>query len=475
MARVDESGVHGFSLAEYQDWFEARFRAAFGADLALDPETPAGQWIGIAALAMTECDEALVAVGNAMSVDHAAGGQLDDLGSLTNVERSEESHSTVTVTVAGVAGTMVAAGSRARTATGTLFETEAAVVLTPAGVSAEMRAVEAGPVEAAAGEINIIVTAIAGWETITNSAAATPGVAEEPDTSYRGRYQARTARLAPAYLDALAAALFEAGVSRIRSPVIENDTNVPETVAGMEIRPHSILAIVEGGTDTAVSAAVLRTKGMGVSPMTAIQGGAHSILATLQAFVSEDFVWSGETFSGIDLSGAADFAAVAALIQTAIRTSSDAMISETTVAYIGAAFVIGYPWRPDRNPIVGAGALATALGLSAALATESPGPFLRARTRALAVTTTVAVQAGFPADGLAQIRAAIAARIPRYGIGERPRHNDVLVVIEGVPGAHVTALSVTDDGTAIDSVAVPPDVSYQLAPASLEITLTGIA
>ena len=58
-----------------------------------------------------------------------------------------------------------------------MFRTVADVALAPSpGVSVEMEAVEEGAVMAAAGTLTQIVTVVAGWETITNAAAAVLGI-----------------------------------------------------------------------------------------------------------------------------------------------------------------------------------------------------------------------------------------------------------------------------------------------------------
>ena len=299
------------------------------------------------------------------------------------------------------------------------------------------------------------------------------GTSREGDAAYKSRYGDRTANSSEGAVDAIKSALIEAGADDVR--VEENDSDVVETVQGFDLRPHSVLCVVRGGTDAGMASAVLRAKGMGVTPMTAHIGGAHSNVATLMGAAAA-FEWAGERFTNLDLSGAADLAAVADAVQTEIRTSTTALIDQTQVFYqwhMEGNFVVGFPWRPNREPEFDAGAMATALGLSPALDVASPGPFIRARPRNLTVAGNVTIdRRTFPSDGLITMRQRLIDRVGKYGIGNRPWENDLLCELEAVPGTQVSAFSATDEGTAINAVIMPLDAYYVLPLANITLTLT---
>ena len=139
---VDDAGVSGASLAENVAGLNERQRGAFGNDLADTPQTPQSQWSGLSGLALTEVGEATSrAALYGASIDHSAGTGLDALGSLTDVRRIQGRHSRVVATFTGVSATNIPKGSRARTAAGDEFATDAAVVLQPGGVMVPMTAV----------------------------------------------------------------------------------------------------------------------------------------------------------------------------------------------------------------------------------------------------------------------------------------------------------------------------------------------
>ena len=270
MAIVTPAGIEPTTLEQYVDRLGAAFRTALGDDLDLAAESPQGQILSALALRLVEVDEAIVAVGNGMSRQRAIGSQLDDLGSLLGVSRILEARSTVTVTLAGQAGTTIAAGTRARTTDGDVFETIFQVVIPTVGsVTATMRAVEPGPVPAPAATLTSVVDLVAGWETVTNAAAASLGRLAETDEEYRTRYALVTARNTRGSLEAVHAALLE--VEGVRAVgVAENDSATAVTRQTVVISAHGIYAVVEGGADENVAAAIARTKSAGATTSGAV-------------------------------------------------------------------------------------------------------------------------------------------------------------------------------------------------------------
>ena len=192
---VDETGVVALSLEEQEAQQQERMRGVWGDDLTQKhrrrhrTRSPASRRLG----SHRDGRGGRTGRPTPTRVDHANGTQLAVLGSNLDVERLEATRSRVTATLTGVAGTGVAAGSRAQTTAGAAFETLDAVVLSPSGVEVDMQAVEEGPVEAAAGTLTEIQTVINGWETITNASAAVVGRARQKDVDYRETYEVRTA------------------------------------------------------------------------------------------------------------------------------------------------------------------------------------------------------------------------------------------------------------------------------------------
>lgn len=259
MATIDRTGITPLDLAGYRALFEQRFRDAFGQDLALDDETPQAQWIGIASLVAAEIDEILVADANGSDINTAAGFQLYGLGGLFGIEPLPAARSLVTVNLTGTAGVVIPQGSQVRTAMGVTFETRVEITLTGSGDTVAMQSVDLGPIAAAAGTLTEIVTPVTGWTAVTNLSAATLGRLLETDAEFRARYNLLTTRLAAGFPSAIRARILEVeGVNR--ALVFDNDTNADEVRQGLTIPAHGILAVVQGGADAAVAAAIANSK-----------------------------------------------------------------------------------------------------------------------------------------------------------------------------------------------------------------------
>ena len=269
---VDDQGARANSLQQNEADQRARQRGVWGDDLTRSDQAPPNQIAGIQALGLTEVGEAVVADANSNDPDAVGGTVQDALYGLVDVARIEATHSRVTATLTGVAGTGVSSGSRAKTTAGAEFETLSTVVLSPAGVTVEMQAVDPGPVAAAAGTLTAIVTVIAGWETITNASDAVLGVARQTDDEYRRSYRTRTAHSSIGPGTALEAALSEAMAGRWQ--VAENNTAAAIVEQEMSVTAHSVFVVAESGSDADVQRAVENHRGMGVGTTVGLRGGA---------------------------------------------------------------------------------------------------------------------------------------------------------------------------------------------------------
>lgn len=258
-------------LSELQD----AYRTVFGADIKVDGQSVFGQLIGIQAEREGLLWELAEAVYGAMYPDTAAGIPLDNAVALTGHARLPATYSTITATVAttGAAPVTLPIGRQARvTATGATFETIEAVTI-PAGgsVSVRMRATVTGPVDAPAGTLTEIVTPVAGWTSITN--AAGPDVLGrdlETDAELRIRRRQNILIAQAGGINAIQARLYDVtGVTF--AGVVENRTDATDADGRP---PHSIEAVVIGGTDQAVANKLWACKPAGAATF-------GSVLATI--------------------------------------------------------------------------------------------------------------------------------------------------------------------------------------------------
>ena len=463
---VDSNGVKSSSLAENVETLNDRQRDAFGADLALTPATPQAQWSGIEGLALTEVGEqGGRAALYGSSVDHAPGVHLDAIGSLLEIERLQAQHSRVTATLTGVDGVNVPAGSRAKTSAGDEFETETSVLLKATGVMVAMRSLEAGPIEAAAGELNEIVTGVPGWESVTNAEAAVLGRLQQSDDEFRDMYRDVTAHRTLGPLDGLRASLIEAGANQV---IVEhNPSSAAVEKQDWTVYAHGILVLVHGALAADIQRGIESHRGMGVATMTAIVGGdlpSGGIAALTSPY---EFQWRGADYTIAD----ADWTAA---------TDNDARAEEVTdiigggvtVAWTGERFIAQYEWKPlDENAGFDDSDLATALGLDPDSATVSPGPFVRPIDRALSVSFTATRRAGFPGDGLNDLKRAVMAVVEGYPIGHEPWIGDFTSAAERVAGTRISLMTVQSDSADVSGVEPDLSVRWTLAEGDISITL----
>ena len=465
---VSSTGATAGSLEDNLGNLNDRQKAAFGEDLSLSPQTPQAQWSGINALALSEVGEA--GVRSALygsSVDHAQGVYLDAFGSLLDIRRRVETKSRVTATLAGVAGTGIPAGSRARTEAGAEFETLEDVVLSAGGVQVEMRAIDPGPVLAPSATLTRIVTVIGGWESVTNARDATPGVDRQSDDDYRASYTRRTAHSSIGPLSALEAAIDEALAGKQK--VAENNTSAAMAVQSWNIDAHSILVVSEEGSDGDIRRAVENHRGMGVGTMTAIRAGEHTN-TSLASVTNGTITWNGTDYTGLDLSSAGTGPLRAAALTELLEDDSIA----PTISFIDGQYVAIFRWSPTQTPnfaVAASNDAVAAFGFSPTDSTYPGGPFIRAKERGLSVSLTLTRRQGFPADGLSQVRDAILNRVKEYEIGEEVWNNDLLCAAEAVRGTRITNLSVEYNSASVDGVAVELSALWTLASSDLTITV----
>lgn len=246
-------------LQEVQD----EYRAVFGNDVDVSGSTPLGVWIAAEVEARSNVLTNNAVVANQINPNLSGGVFLDAVSGLTGLERGKETRTTVTANLAGVPGTIVPAGSQARTATGQVFESLSAAVLVAGTVAVEFRAIEYGPVEVEAGQLNQIVAGgVLGWETITNPAAGVLGSSTQADFPFRNLRNETVGIQGVALPTAIYGTV--RNVEGVRSLTFrENEKKFDQTIDGVLIDANSIFVCVDGGSDLDVATAILDKKGLG--------------------------------------------------------------------------------------------------------------------------------------------------------------------------------------------------------------------
>lgn len=231
--------------ADVEDVVKNDICEALGIEGEVELATPMGRMLEWLSLYFTRVLGLNVQNSYQMLVSAAAGQQLDAIAQWFQLARRTSSYSTVVVTCSGVAGTVIPADSTVRSTNGDVFEALAGGTIGASGaVDITFEAVEKGAIPVVKDTVNILDTAISGWESCNNSNNGVVGTELETDESLRERIvESRT--VAPGFIGAIKNAV-EKVVGRGSSMVIENNTGANLPVHRVDMEPHSILVCVDG-------------------------------------------------------------------------------------------------------------------------------------------------------------------------------------------------------------------------------------
>lgn len=247
-------------LAEVQ----TSFKALFGVDLVLDPSTPQGVLMTALTLMRTKIVNNNAALANQINPNIAGGVFLDAIMALLGVQRTAATRTVVPgVTLTGVAGTLISAGSQAENENGDLFETISNVVIGVDGTATtNFQAVEYGPIVCPQNTLNQISTNILGWETVNNPNPGTVGSNTQSDQAARAYRNNTLAFQGVALPVAIISALYHTeGVQSLS--FLENNAATTQVIEGISLVANSIWVCINGGSDTDVAAALLENKSNG--------------------------------------------------------------------------------------------------------------------------------------------------------------------------------------------------------------------
>lgn len=261
---ITETGVIVPDTATLQTEVENEYKAVFGADLIVTPNTPQGVMITAEVSARSGVLRNNAALANQINPNLAGGVFLDAIWALTGGERLAATFTLVPdVALLGLAGTVVPAGSQASLIDGTVFESVSAVTLDGGGNGVvDFQAIEPGPVSVNVAALTQIVTAVLGWDSVSNPTAGVPGRSEESDLASRLRRKNTLGAQNVALPVAITSGLYDTDGVRSLS-FRENYTDTAATIDGILLGAHSIYVCVDGGTDLAVATTLLEHKSLG--------------------------------------------------------------------------------------------------------------------------------------------------------------------------------------------------------------------
>lgn len=263
---LDATGVIVPDTETLQATIEGEFKTALGQDLIVTANTPQGVLITAETTARSNVLLNNATVANQINPNLAGGVFLDAIWALTGGQRYDATFSVVPgAQLLGLPGVFIPAGAQASLADGTLFQSVSDVTLDGGGNgSVDFQAVEAGPTAVNVGALTQIVTAVLGWDQLTNPTAATIGRNDESDLASRQRRKNTLSLQNVALAEAITSALYD--IPNVRSLTFrENFTGVDATIDGIFLLKNSVWACVDGGTDDEIAQALLENKSAGAN------------------------------------------------------------------------------------------------------------------------------------------------------------------------------------------------------------------
>ena len=277
---ITAQGITAPTYADILASLQASVRLIYGDDVYIEPDSMDGQLLGIVAKAIYDCGQTAIAVYNSFSPQTAYGNALSNVVKINHLARAVATRSQVNIQITGVAGTTITNGVVSDSA-GTRWLLPATVTIPPAGTLLVTATAELpGATQAAIGTLTRIITPTAGWQSVTNPTAATPGQPVESDAALRARQEISPALNANTVLVGLAAAIKSLpGVTY--GVIYENDTGSPDANG---TPAHSIAVVVKGGVAQDIAETIYNKKAPGVGthgtttvPITDISGAVRNI------------------------------------------------------------------------------------------------------------------------------------------------------------------------------------------------------
>lgn len=256
---IDETGFHMPTYTDIRDQQISDAKNIYGQDIYLEPDSQDYQFIVTFSEKVYDAFQAAQLVFNNRSPSTAIGSALDGIVKINGIKRQSASYSTCTVTISGVAGTVIKNGIVLDK--GSIKWDLPSVVTIPTNGTIDVVATcqIAGPIVANTGDITGIYNPIYGWNGVYNNESGQLGSDVESNSKLRKRQSQSTAQPSQTILEGTAGAIAQlADVTR--SKVYENDTSSTDSRG---LPPHSITCVVEGGVDEDIANAIFIHKGPG--------------------------------------------------------------------------------------------------------------------------------------------------------------------------------------------------------------------
>ena len=231
---------------------------AFGGGVNPSLQTPQGQLAQSETALIGQKNNEIAYIANQVNPAFASGIWQDAIGYIYFITRIPGAGTVVQATCTGAVGTVIPAGAIAQDTSGYLYSSVSSATIPPSGsVTIEFQNQTQGPIACNIGALSNIYTAIAGWDTITNTTAGALGNYVESRAAFEARRSASVAGNAVNSLQSIYGAVASLA-NVIGVLVVDNPSNgtVNYGPTSYPLAPHSVCVSVAGGTSSDIAQAI---------------------------------------------------------------------------------------------------------------------------------------------------------------------------------------------------------------------------
>lgn len=265
MLQITDKGITTESLPEILDRVSSRFREIYGRDINLDPSTPDGQLIGFFAQEMANANQIISAIVRMLNPYTATGRWLTDRTMYAGVVRRGAYYSRAnSVIVTGNKGVQLPSGLVLRDGNGSKWVTDTPYRLNQDGSAViKVRSQELGVYQLSKNDELITESLVVGIDKIVVDEPSIDGKEEETDGELLVRFMKSHAINNEDDRDGIQASILS--IDDVKQCVVyENPTGKTDDIG---VPPHSINAVVVGGSNKDIATAIIRKKKGGCGMM----------------------------------------------------------------------------------------------------------------------------------------------------------------------------------------------------------------
>ncbi|WP_284085927.1 baseplate J/gp47 family protein [Acinetobacter pittii] len=256
---INQYGATAATYSEIVEYLKDKYRGIYGQDVYLENDSQDGQWIGVIARAIADCNAEVINAYNSMSPSTADTDALSHNVKINGIRRAVATQSSVSVVLVGVAGTIINNGIVSDKNNNRWLLPAQIIIPAEGEIVVSAIAEKAGAILALPNAVTTISTPTRGWQSVNNPQASTLGAPVESNTKLRQRQALSTAIPSRSYTEGILGALFSLdGVSRCK--VYENQKSFYDPLG---LPPNSLAVVVAGGDDQLIAETIRVKKAPG--------------------------------------------------------------------------------------------------------------------------------------------------------------------------------------------------------------------